>query len=220
MEPIVGQVRDWLMASTSSSGGTGSTQYLLARELSPPIAFVLHLCTLWTPEVVLLLIAIGLLAVVVMGQWVIFKLLRSFARVLRWLVSLSSAPSSEVSTPTRSTPNRPNLSTASQVPAISSSSQGWPSALPAAPTITPTSASLTADREARLRALLGTTLDREFDQDLDPPSHPELTRRSRVANPASRPPSVPYRTRSRSASPPSSSPLDGEKRHRSEKRRR
>ena len=39
------------------------TPYLLVREVPPPLAFVLHLCQVWSPEVVIALIGLGILYV-------------------------------------------------------------------------------------------------------------------------------------------------------------
>ena len=70
MEPSLGSLREWLLTSAPASAAGTETPYLLAREVPPPIAFVLHLCTIHSPELLLTLIIIGAVTCGAAASWV------------------------------------------------------------------------------------------------------------------------------------------------------
>ena len=133
MEPVWGSVREWLLTPATSSLGF-ETPYLLAREVPPPLAFVLHLCQVWSPEVVIALIGLGILTLASLCGWGCLFVLRLAYWLLATVVEVVWRRRRPSSPTIRETLGITTAATAVDIPSSSS-------------------ALLIADREARLRAL-------------------------------------------------------------------
>ena len=174
MEPTLGALKEWLLTPAPTVTGLDAP-YLWAREVPPPLAFVLHLCHTWSPELVLALAAVGAFAGAGFLLWAGFTLLRSGYSLFLvlgqgWLrlqaAAASRHPQAEEST--TATARERRLANAAASTAV-----------------------LVADREARLRTLLAS------DSEAGPPRLPPTSTPDIPLYPSDRPDTQPRETRRR-----------------------
>ena len=143
MEPTLGSLKEWLLTPAPAVAGLESP-YLLAREVPPPLAFVLHLCNTWSPELLLVLVSIGAVACGVVASCIGLAVVRYALSLLVWLCGRIGRLESRAS---KRAAREAARHTTPQVTRIAPASD--PVTAPACPV----AAVLTADREARLRTL-------------------------------------------------------------------
>ena len=166
MEPVWGSVREWLLTPATRSLGF-ETPYLLAREVPPPLAFVMHLCQVWSPEVVIALIGLGILSLVSLCGWGCLTVLR----LAYWLLAAA------VEWGWRRRQSFPTTRETLEITAATT-----PVNIPS-----PSSALLAADREERLRTLHSASFSEQeisspvSSTDVVTPSSPETRPRRRRA---------------------------------------
>ena len=159
MEPTLGALREWLLTPAPTVAGL-ETPYLLAREVPPPLAFVLHLCHTWSPELILVLAGIGALACAIILGWTGVALLRATDSLLvmlcRGLVNLHTATASQPhlerpgTTPPAPAPRESRIAVPERRVPVETQVVVPESRVVVPPTSTVV---LAADREARLRTL-------------------------------------------------------------------
>ena len=143
MEPTLGSLREWLLTPAPAVAGLESP-YLLAREVPPPLAFVLHLCNTWSPERLLALAGIGALACGVVASCIGLAVVRHALSLLVWLCGRIGRLESRTSKRVAREAARNAAPPIPRNPPASDSIRAPPA---------PVTAVLTADREARLRSL-------------------------------------------------------------------
>ena len=143
MEPTLGSLKEWLLTPAPAVAGL-ETPYLLAREVPPPLAFVLHLCNTWSPEVLLTLVCIGTVACGAIASRIGLSIVRYALSLLVWLCGRIGRLES------RSTKRAAREAARNAVPQVV---RAPPVSEPVRAPSAPVTAVLTADREARLRTL-------------------------------------------------------------------